>query len=164
MPPRIPDAERAEHFWSKVDKSDSEGCWLWTGSRNAKGYGHYCIRRSRTRYAHRFAYSLTYGPVSSRIMVCHKCDNPPCVRPDHLFLGTNSDNIQDSLKKGRFPVGDASPQSRITDDQVAAIRLLDDIRLGIPSQEKRLLAIAVGISLGHLNDLLVGRKRRATTK
>jgi hypothetical protein len=90
----------AERFWVKVEKSD--GCWLWTGSRT-KGYGY--IARDNTGnpgYAHRISWEIRYGPIRGNLCVLHKCDTPLCVRPDHLFLGTKSDNAKDCVSKGRW--------------------------------------------------------------
>lgn len=89
-----------ERFWAKVEKTD--GCWLWRGRRESRGYGHFTVSASRRVGAHRFAWELTHGPVPAGMSVCHRCDNPPCVNPAHLFLGTTDDNMQDRKKKGRY--------------------------------------------------------------
>ncbi len=88
-----------QRFWKKVDKTDS--CWQWTGSTNGK-YGKIrCEDQGPLLYAHRYSYLLHYGDYDQSMQVCHHCDNPLCVRPDHLFLGTRSDNMQDAVSKGR---------------------------------------------------------------
>jgi len=88
-----------ERFWANVD-TQSEECWLWLGwMRN--GYGGFCIRK-KSLLAHRVSYALTYGEVPSDMYICHHCDNPSCVRPSHLFLGTPSDNMKDASEKGRL--------------------------------------------------------------
>ena len=87
-----------ERFWSKVKKT--EGCWLWMGARDPDGYGSFRVG-SRGTHAHRIAYALKVGHIPPGLSVLHRCDNPPCVRPDHLFLGTQLDNVNDMAKKGR---------------------------------------------------------------
>lgn len=95
----------AARFWSHVDRTGD--CWTWTGSRYASGYGQVATP-DRPHPAHRIAWELTHGPLPKDntlrkrgTLVLHTCDNPPCVRPDHLFLGTNADNMLDALVKGR---------------------------------------------------------------
>ena len=88
------------HFWSLVDKD--EGCWVWKGNRFISGKGSFWDRRQgKARLAHRVAWELAKGPIPDGLCVCHHCDNPPCVRPDHLFIGTQKDNMQDASRKGR---------------------------------------------------------------
>ena len=115
--------DEVARFWSKVEKTD--GCWLWTGVVDKKGYGLFMRTRpnpSRRVFAHRFAYYLTYGSVSSEFHVCHRCDNPRCVNPAHLFVGTAMDNHEDSKRKGRQAQGERCPQARFTESQVIAMR------------------------------------------
>lgn len=107
-------------FWAKAHSGD--GCWEWHGS-ITKGYG-MILFEGRNQYAHRVAWILTNGPIPDGLQVCHRCDNPLCVRPDHLFLGTVSDNMQDMYDKGRGnkPQGASHPNAKLTDDQVEEIR------------------------------------------
>jgi hypothetical protein len=93
-----------ERFWPLVQKQD-EGCWLWIGNRVHSGYGRLTYD-SKTDRAHRISWRLTYGEIPDGLLVCHRCDNPPCVRPEHLFLGTNKDNMQDMASKHRGVEGD----------------------------------------------------------
>lgn len=121
-----------EKFWKHVRKSD--GCWEWTGS-FAKGYGRLqlngkrktCKKRAHIQ-AHRFSWELHFGPIPKGLFVCHHCDNKRCVRPDHLFLGTASDNHLDAVAKGRIPgnrkgvYGEKNGMSKLTESQVRFIR------------------------------------------
>ena len=92
-------------FRNSIVPENLDECWLWTARRNAKGYGQLCRShdgKSRAFYAHRVMFEFFNGPIPSGLMVCHRCDNPPCVNPGHLWVGTNSDNIKDAVKKQRM--------------------------------------------------------------
>lgn len=86
------------YFWSLVAKSD--GCWLWQGDRDGKGYGRIWHGKKREQ-AHRVAYELTRGQIPDGLFACHHCDNKLCVNPTHIFLGTQADNMQDWTRKGK---------------------------------------------------------------
>lgn len=106
----------AERFWPKVSKSD--GCWTWTAAINKRwGYGAF-REGGKTLRAHRVAWALTNGPIPDGLFACHHCDNPSCVNPSHIFLGTCSDNAKDMAAKGRSTLGDRNP-SRLYPDRVA---------------------------------------------
>jgi hypothetical protein len=88
-----------EMFLEQVTRS-VDGCWIWNGSRERAGYGWIFVREKKMA-AHRLAYELFVGAIPVGLFVCHRCDNPPCVRPDHLFVGTREDNFRDMRQKGR---------------------------------------------------------------
>ncbi len=118
-----------ERFWSKVRKGS--GCWLWLGARNNYRGGYGCFRRKSPRKmvrAHRYAWEMVKGLIPTGKAVLHHCDNPPCVRPNHLFLGTDLDNVRDMVIKGRArhdgrkPQGEEHGASKLTDSDVRIIR------------------------------------------
>lgn len=88
-----------QRFWARVEKS-LDGCWLWTGSVRHFGHGHLNVNRQRV-LAHRFSWELAHGEIPSGTQVNHHCDNPRCVRPDHLYLGTQAENIRDMFIRHR---------------------------------------------------------------
>lgn len=111
-----------KRFWRKVEKTDS--CWLWTGAKFENGYGAIWTNPI-TQRAHRISWELNRGKIPPGLIVCHHCDNPPCVRPDHLFLGTLSDNRRDMVEKKRGLVGALNSNSVLTEEQVLKLRELN---------------------------------------
>ncbi len=101
-------------FWDYVEQTET--CWLWKGTRYPTGYGR-LGGGNNGRYAHRVAYELCHGPFPQHMKILHHCDNPPCVRPDHLFLGTDADNVRDKVEKGRQGL-----TAKLTPAQVLEIR------------------------------------------
>lgn len=111
-------------FWSKVRKIDGS-CWEWIGGKNDEGYGKFTLdQNGGTIPAHRYSYKLNVGSLPNDMLVCHHCDNPSCVNPTHLFLGTAEDNAIDKETKnrGNHPVGSECHLSKLTEKDVITIR------------------------------------------
>lgn len=126
MPNQFTYPSHEERFWVKVDKSGGEdACWLWIAHRNENGYGTFGWKGNNSEKAHRVAYELAYGVAPEQLYVLHTCDNPPCVNPKHLFLGTHQDNTDDRDRKGRNVVqyGENHWATKIPDDKVTEIRM-----------------------------------------
>ena len=113
-------SEREEqNFWSKVTKTDT--CWVWTAFTDKGGYGIFSVNAAPYK-AHRFSWRLHKGPIPNGMGVLHRCDNPKCVNPDHLFTGTTTDNMRDKVEKGRQAKGEKHPCVVLTTAQVLEIR------------------------------------------
>lgn len=116
-----------EVYWSHVLIVHEDGCWGWRGSRTNSGRGYGAIKAQQKKYmAHRVAYEIFNGPIPDNLWVLHKCDNPICSNPDHLWLGTCADNVGDMLQKGRHSPnglrGSEIGSSKLTEDQIPLIR------------------------------------------
>lgn len=148
-----------ERFWTYVDKDGPKpthvsglgSCWLWTGGRSKKGYGIFRLNGTM-QYAHRISFSLKYGQVPRSRKICHKCDNPPCCNPDHLFQGTDRDNLIDSINKGRRLVGEEHWMARLTEAQVKEVRKLHSEGL---TQVK--IAAKMGVNQSTVQRILTGK-------
>ncbi|HEY6731901.1 MAG TPA: HNH endonuclease signature motif containing protein [Solirubrobacterales bacterium] len=131
-----------------MDRRGADECWEWQARRHKQGYGLLSEwdgeRRSRL-LAHRVSWELAFGQIPDRLHVLHRCDNPPCVNPRHLFLGSQRDNNADKVAKGRQPRGESHPHSRLTEHDVRAIR--DRARRG---ERRLLIAESFGISDTHV--------------
>jgi hypothetical protein len=108
-----------ERFEEKYVPEPNSGCWLWLCHKDVNGYGVLTVRgKPRTRRAHRISYELHIGPVSPELLVCHRCDNPACVNPEHLYIGTQVDNMRDRTLRSR------NASSKLSVEAVCQIREL----------------------------------------
>lgn len=149
--------KRAEaRFWSRVRVLNPNQCWEWQGVRESFGYGRFWFN-GRTQTAQRVAWQLSAGDIPQGLCVLHRCDNPPCVNPSHLFLGTKSANAADRHVKGRtnWARGDSQPGTNLTEDSIRAIRS----RYAAGALQRD-LAAAFGVSRSSIQ-LIVARKRWA---
>jgi hypothetical protein len=112
-------ADWSVRFWAKVRRG--EGCWEWTGARHKQGYGAFGILGKYHRSS-RVAYELVNGPIPAGQDVLHKCDNPPCCNPEHLFLGDDAANSKDAMAKRRHAHGETNTHAKLTEEQVLEIR------------------------------------------
>lgn len=162
-------------FWKKVDRSaGDDSCWPWMGYRVPRGYGYFTPGAGAKKdWAYRWAWRLTHGDIPAGLEVCHKCDNPPCCNPAHLFLGTHAENMEDMAKKGRWkpravPTGDAhhmrrcpelvkrgeeNQTAKLTEEQVKEIRQL----FGTGEWTKTALAEKFGVTRTNIYIIVTGR-------
>ena len=144
-----------ERFLEKANVSE-DGCWEWRGSKYRNGYGRFSLG-DKWRSAHRVAYELFVGSIPDRLFVLHKCDNKACVRPDHLFLGTQADNMTDMKVKGRSnggpPFGEGNGKAKLNETQVRHIFLECKLR----KANRKQLADKYGVSRSAIRDIATGK-------
>jgi len=110
-----------EMFEDRYIPEPNSGCWLWLGYGDKNGYGTFYPRGERWK-AHRYSWFIHNGSIPDGLMVCHHCDMPACVNPNHLFLGTNKNNLQDMVDKGRGPTGAKNPSAKLSEIDINPIR------------------------------------------
>lgn len=115
-------AEKLDYY---MEPEPNSGCWLWIGATNHFGYGLLTIMGESYR-AHRLSWEVHNSPIPKGMFVCHKCDTPACINPDHLFLGTSKDNMLDASRKGRTLIGEKNSQCKLTEEQ--AVNIFHDMR------------------------------------
>lgn len=140
-------APARDRLLAKIAIDAETGCWNWTAGKFPDGYGQF-VEINRSRGAHRVSYELHCGAIPERMCVCHRCDNRACINPDHLFLGTNSENMADMTAKGRQARGTSNARAKLTEADVLAIRSASGI-----TQQKLAKQYGVG-------QILISRIRR----
>lgn len=138
-------------FWAKVAVRSPGECWEWQASKGSKGYGQLTIS-GRPYGAHRVSYTIHHGEIPEGLFVCHACDNPGCVNPHHLFLGTPMENVQDKISKGREAWGERSGTAKLTEAEVVTIRRR--YALGVPLKD---LAAQFKVGVDALRDIVYGQ-------
>lgn len=146
-----------DRFWGKVDKVNSvffyngTRCWEWTATRNHTGYGRAWVNLG-LHVAHRVSYQLSFGEIPKELEVCHFCDNPPCVNPSHLFLGTHKENMNDMKKKGRAvrQIGELNGRCILSDKEVDKLRYLYENKI----ETQVNLAKRFGISQAQVSSIV----------
>lgn len=142
-----------ERFFEKTERDDSTGCLLWIASRHPTGYGRFSMGHSRWQRAHRVAWRLVHGEIPSGLFVLHRCDNPSCVEIEHLFLGTQPENMADMRAKGRHVRGEKVGGALLTEEQVLTARR----EFARGGTTKAALARSLGVHRVTVSDLIAGR-------
>lgn len=137
-----------KRFWDKVLKTNS--CWIWASHISGNGYGYFSLNNKELR-AHRVAYELTKGPIPKGLHVMHTCDNPKCVNPDHLKIGTHQDNMSDMVKKGRHHSG----RTKYSDFTVYLVRMM----FATCQWNQREIAQEIGMSAPHVKEIVRNQSR-----
>ena len=153
----------AERFWPKVRKAGPDDCWIWTGSQTPSGYGQ-IGRGSRgcgQLQAHRVSWELANGPIPDGLWVLHKCDNPPCVNPSHLFIGTRADNMRDCASKRRL-LAQANPSRLARGSRHGKAKITERDAIGIRSrlhagESQSAIARSLGVSVALVHFIANGR-------
>lgn len=143
-----------ERFWGHVVPEPNSGCWLWDGATNKYGYG--VVKRGGSRGtmpATHASLMLSGRPVPAGLFACHHCDNPPCVNPDHLFVGTHQDNTRDMMAKGRSCRGERNGSAKLTAEIVGSIRA--EAAAGKRGVQAR-IAERLGLSNQHISEIVRG--------
>ena len=118
-----PSKPLSERFWPKVEMIPFHDCWEWIGATNKDGYGQLILENRKHASAHRVSWEMANGTdIPEGMFICHACDNPPCVNPKHLFVGSHADNMEDMALKGRCNVGISNRNARLSEREVIAIR------------------------------------------
>lgn len=143
----------AERFWSRVDKRGDDDCWPWLGRLSENGYGAFDYQ-GKPHIASRFSYELENGSADPNLFVCHSCDNPKCVNPKHLWLGTHQQNVDDAKRKGRLVGGNGLRGSAINKSKLSAEQVREIKTTSTPA---KVLAERFGVSNTAINKIRRGK-------
>jgi hypothetical protein len=143
-----------ERFWNNVSVKSDKECWEWQGTKTAAGYG-VIWYDNKLQYSHRIALELNNKAIPNRWHACHTCDNPSCVNPNHLYVGTPQDNMNDKVSKGRHIFGEKHPNAKLTDKEVNEIRVLFEDGMWQTD-----LAKVFNVDPSHISRIVYGLIRR----
>lgn len=147
-----PSSEHVARFWAKVLPPNESGCREFAGAKNEKGYGIVGLYPNTTIHAHRLSYFLTNGELPASMVICHRCDNPACCEPSHLFAGTKADNNADMRGKGRHAHGVSHYQAKLNPSKVRTIR-----RMVANGTSMRSCGERYGVSGSTIEDIIYGK-------
>jgi len=144
-----------DKFWKRVDRKGSDDCWLWMGARDPRINKNYGLINLGNRYskqirAHRLSYIIHNGPIPEGLYVLHHCDNPPCVNPAHLHVGTQKDNVHEAIQRGRHKFN--RQRNKLTEEQV--IHIIEERKKGT---KLSILSEELGVSLTTIHDTSLGK-------
>lgn len=141
-----------ERFWSKADQDGERECWEWNAKRDKDGYGWFSPQHGKKVHAHRVSWMITNGTIPDGLYVLHTCDNPGCVNPKHLKLGTHQDNMDDMVARNRLPseAGELNHRAKLTWDQVR------EIRRRYPNFSQQFIAKEYGVSPKTISKIITG--------
>lgn len=154
-PQRNPRAKKevSQNFLGHVEKTD--GCWLWTGCRDKDGYGHFAMNGATVK-AHRASYILANGPITEGLHILHSCDNPSCVRPDHLYAGTRSQNMQDMVNRNRRMDlgGESNGNARLSNRDAEEVRKI----YATGNFTQQMLAVKFNVSPATISNIVTNKR------
>ena len=150
-----------DRFMEKVVMIPLSGCWLWNGCSHPTGYGRFSVIKGSVEYAHRASWMLFRGDIPRGMYVCHVCDIGYCVNPDHLFIGSAKDNMQDASKKGRIVLPPAEAMLKAEDQPMSKLRNVDVITIRSSNDTNKSLARFYGVDQAVISNIRHGKSYRS---